>query len=330
MVANSVKADGGQAAERSRPLVVSIVVNYRGLDETATCLTSLLAIEYPAHELVLVDNDSGNGDAAALEDRFGNRLHVIASTTNLGYGGAANLGLRWAIDRGAVYAWVLNNDTVADPGCVAALVDAMEAEPSYGATSPVIDAPIGPESPNGIWYAGGRADPARASASHLFEPLDAAQPVVPTGFVTGCAMFLRCSALDRVGLFWPELFLYWEDVDLSLRLRDAGWNLGVVPAAHLRHMIHGSVSSRIVSYYSYRNALLVARRHGRARGATRAAAALSVRAGRRWLACTLKGQRPFPTAETRGFIAGLAAILRGSGRSLASGSGSGSGNDNVA
>jgi GT2 family glycosyltransferase len=196
----------------------------------------------------------------------------------------------------------------------------MAGEPTYGASSPVIDAPIGPEAPNGIWYAGGTANAARASTRHVLEPIEASSGLVPTGFVTGCAMFIRCAALSKVGLFWPELFLYWEDVELCYRLTEAGWKLGVVPAAHLTHMVHGSVPSRLATYYFYRNAVMVAGRHGHARGAARAALALSARAGRRWLACTIKGRRPFPTAETRGLFSGAAAALRGGSRNHRQGS----------
>ena len=301
----------GDTAVAARPIVVSIVVNFRGLEETRACLDSLLAADYPAHEIVVVDNDSGNGEAAAIESEFAGHVHVIASARNLGYGGAANLGLQFAIDRGAAYAWVLNNDTIVDPGCVARLVEAMEGDAAFGAASPVIDAPIGPEAPNGIWYAGGVANAAKASTRHLLEPIEARPGIVATGFVTGCAMFIRVGALARTGLFWPELFLYWEDVDLCYRLAAAGWKLGVVPSARITHLVHGSVRSELATYYFYRNAVLVARRYGHARGAARAIVALSVRAARRWAACTVKGLRPFPMAETRGLFAGVGAVIRG-------------------
>jgi GT2 family glycosyltransferase len=310
-------AGGVSEAASAKPLVVSIVVNYRGLGETRGCLASLLAADYANHEIVVVDNASGNGEAAALETEFAGRIRVIASERNLGYGGAANLGLQAALYRGAAYAWVLNNDVVVDAGCVGAMVAAMDGDPGCGASSPIIEAPIGRESPRGIWYAGGTANPSRASTRHLLDPIEAAPGIVATGFVTGCAMFIRVSVLPQVGLFWPELFLYWEDVDLCYRLTSAGWTLGVVPTARIVHLVHGSVPSWLATYYFYRNALMVARRHGHARGAARATVALSTRAARRWAACLVKGLRPFPTAETRGLLAGIRAVLRPVGTSAA-------------
>ena len=236
---------------------------------------------------------------------------VLKSERNLGYGGGANLGLRWALQAGAKYAWVLNNDTTVDRRSVAELVRAMESDASCGAASPQIEAPIGPESPRGVWYAGGAVDLGRVTTSHALDLLDASALLVPTGYVTGCAMVLRTSAIADRGGFWERLFLYWEDVELSLRLAAAGWYLCVAPRSRIRHEVHGSIGSVVAVYYWYRNAILVARRHRGLRGGARAFLVLSARAARRWPACLVRGYRPWPTAETRGLLAGFVGLLRG-------------------
>jgi GT2 family glycosyltransferase len=205
---------------------------------------------------------------------------------------------------------VLNNDTTVDVQSVAELVRAMESDPTYGACSPQIEAPIGPESPRGVWYAGGVADLRRVTTSHTLDLVGSDALLVPTGFVTGCAMFLRTRALAESGMFWDRLFLYWEDVELSYRLRANGWHLGVAPVAHIRHAVHGSVAPAVAGYYYYRNAILVAGRVQGPQAALRAFLALYVRAGRRWLACLVNGRRPWPIAETRGLLAGVAALFR--------------------
>jgi GT2 family glycosyltransferase len=305
----SGKAGAALPEVSATPLVVSIVVNYRGIEQTRVCVASLLAVDYPNHSVVVVDNASGEFEVAALREAFGASIQVIASERNVGYGGGANLGLEWALKTGAAYAWVLNNDTQIDPGSVRQLVDAMERETDYGVMSPQIDAPIGPESPNGIWYAGGTADLARVTTRHEVVAASLALAVAPTGYVTGCAMFLRCKALEQTGLFWAPFFLYWEDVDLSFRMREAGWRLGVVPAARIVHFVHGSVQSKVVRYYYYRNAILIASRHLHRRGVARAFMSLTARATRRLAASLLKRDGPLPTAEARGLFAGAAAVL---------------------
>ena len=290
---------------RGGPRVVSIVINYHGAEQTRVCVASLLAADYPNHSIVVVDNASGELEIDALRGTLGNAVEIIRAERNLGYGGGANLGLDWARAAGAAYAWVLNNDTEVDPLSVRKLVDAMERESDYGIMSPQIDAPIGPEALDGIWFAGGSPNLGRALTTHRVVPFVSPGVVEPTDFVTGCAMFLRIRALEDTGLFWEPLFLYWEDVDLSLRMLGAGWRLGVVPAAHVFHFVHGSIPSKTYRYYNSRNAILVAKRHMHGGGAVQATAWVAARALRTWV------QRggPFPNAEARGLVAGVAAIL---------------------
>ena len=307
----STRRGSGLVGVDDQPMVVSVVVNYRGLAATRVCVESLLAVDYPRHSVVVVENGSGEAEADALVAAMPAGVRVLRSDTNLGYGGGANVGLRWAMEAGADYVWVLNNDTTVDELSVVDLVRAMASDPSCGAASPQIEAAIGPESPRGVWYAGGAADLRRATTSHTLDLLESADPLVPTGFVNGCAMFLRSRALVETGLFWERLFLYWEDVELSLRLREAGWHLGVAPAARIQHAVHGSVRPAVAGYYYYRNAVVVARRHLGPRGGAQAFLALWSRAGRRWLACIVKGRRPWPMAETRGLAAGVISVLRG-------------------
>ena len=303
-----------RARVNDSPLVVSVVVNYRGLADTQACIASLVAVDYPRHEIVVVENGSGGAEAEGLVAAMPTEVHVLVSDRNLGYGGAANLGIRWGVQAGAEYVWVLNNDTIVDSRSVAELVRAMESDPRCGAAGPQVTAPIGPESPRGVWYAGGTADLRRVTTSHALDLLHTDALLVPTGFVNGAAMFMRTRALTETGMFWEWLFLYWEDVELSLRLRAAGWHLAVAPGARIHHAVHGSVRSAVAEYYYYRNAILVAQRQSGPRGGVRAFLALGSRAGRRWLACLIKGRRPWPAAETRGLSAGVIAVLRGQAR----------------
>jgi GT2 family glycosyltransferase len=292
-----------------RPLVVSIVVNYHGLEQTRVCVASLLAADYPSHSIVVVDNASGGREVDALRATLDGSLEIIDAGRNLGYGGGANLGLEWARRAGATYAWVLNNDTEVDPRSVSELVEVMERETDYGILTPQIDAPIGPEAPSGIWFAGGTANLARAITRQQVVPPSSRAAVEPTGYVTGCAMFIRLHALDTTGPFWEPLFLYWEDVDLSLRMRRAGWRLGVVPAARVLHFVHGSIPSKTYRYYSSRNAILVAKRHLHGRGAARSACWVAARTLRSCAQSLIKRDRPLPIAEARGLVAGVAITV---------------------
>jgi hypothetical protein len=286
------------------------VVNYGGFGDTRQCVQSLLASSRGRHAVVVVDNASPSDDAGRLSAEFGDRIEVISAPRNLGYGGGANLGLTWALDHAAAYAWVLNNDTIVDPGCIGALVDAMESNPGYGLLSPQISAPVGPEAPAGIWYSGGRVLLERAETRHSTERVEGGS-VIETGYVTGCAMFIRCTSLTETGLFWEPLFLYWEDVDLSLRMRRAGWHLGVVPSAGIRHEIHGSIPSRTLEYYHFRNALVVVRSYGSRSTIVSALVFLAGGVARRWARALLRRRSAATAAAAaRGLLAGVAMAVR--------------------
>ncbi len=291
------------------PMVVSVVINFRGLADTTHCVESLLASTYPTHRVVVIDNGSKNTDADIIESRFGERIKLIRARQNLGYGGGANMGIQWALGQHAGYVWILNNDTVVRADAIDFLVRAMETSRWMGVTSPEIEAPIDSEAPTGVWYAGGIVNLSRAETHHVLRTHGLAPGVVTTGFVTGCAMFLRCEALESSNVFWERLFLYWEDVELSLRLRNAGWGLGVVPSARITHFPHGSMRSHIAERYYVRNAILVARRHGSLRVVSTAFAFLLVRIARGWGSAILR-RRSMPLAETRGLWAGAALAFR--------------------
>jgi GT2 family glycosyltransferase/glycosyltransferase involved in cell wall biosynthesis len=292
----------------SKPAVAVVVVTFDALPDTTACVESLLAGTYPNQTVAVVDNGS-SGEAEALRARFGDAIETLAMGRNLGYGAGANVGIRHALEAGADYVWVLNNDTIVRPDTVAKLVAAMEAHAEIGVASPQISAPEGPEAPGGIWFAGGVVDLRRGETRHLTEPLAEDSDPVSFDFLTGCAPFFRAAVLRQVGLFWERLFLFWEDTDLDLRVRRAGWTACVVPDARLHHAIHGSTSHGVVAYYHFRNALLVAWRHGGTRTALRAATHLSVEVARRWPRAMLR-RCPTPTSETRGLLAGLLTALR--------------------
>ncbi|HEY8869161.1 MAG TPA: glycosyltransferase family 2 protein [Candidatus Limnocylindrales bacterium] len=297
------------------PLVVVVVVNYEGLEDTVACVESLLAQDYPARNVVVVDNGSRIDEALAIRARFGRAVHAIRSHTNGGYGAGANVGIRWALAERADYVWVLNNDTLVQPSTLRRLVESLERDPEIGIASPQIRAPEGPDAPHGVWYAGGVVSLERGQTRHHTDPLPDSPVPVDTGFITGCAPFIRRAVLETVGLFWEPLFLFWEDTDLCLRAQAAGWRTCVIPSAWIFHRVHGSTSDATVARYHYRNALLVVRRNGTTRQVVLAIASTGMLMARLWAAAALR-RRPWPTAATAGFLSGLRSLVRREARRL--------------
>ena len=291
------------------PRVASVVVDFNGIADTLRCVESLLVMSVPGHVVIVIDNGSVDDVSNSMRAAFEDRVVVLRSERNEGYGAAANRGIRHALDLGASYVWVLNNDTVVKPGSLGTLLHAMDEDPSIGIASPQIGAPIGPEAPEGVWFAGGTLQLWRGRIAHRrsAQPSDAA--VVDVNFMTGCAMFIRREVFRTAGLFWEPLLLYWEDADLVLRTQRAGWRTCVVPSAWIFHQVHGSVSESVASYYGVRNALLVAWRNAGVPTVAAVTVFIVLRLARRWAEALLR-RRPAPLQASRGMVAGYALLAR--------------------
>ena len=220
-----------------------MVLNWNNEADTAACLDSLLAQEGVSLEILLVDNASADGSGARLHERYP-AVHYLETQENLGYAGGNNAGLRWALERGAAWVLVVNNDTVADASCLARLLAAASLDVRIGALAPLI---VRYDAPTRVWFAGGHYSRLRALGTHEHEGEvadDVARTATQDGhpwcactFLTGCCLLLRAEALRDVGLFRADFFAYVEDVELSLRLREGDWKLGWVPGARLAHHV---------------------------------------------------------------------------------------------
>jgi GT2 family glycosyltransferase len=230
-----------------------VVAHYGDSAPTLRLAAALRAATVVPARIVLVDNQ---GDLAIATDGL---LEVVHPGHNSGFGAAVALGAEAALAGGADWVWLLNNDAEPAADCLERLLEA-GAAPAAGIVGPVIRY----RDDGGCWYAGGTVSPRTLSVRHETTPHDA-RPYA-TGFVTGCAPLLRADLARRL---WPlddGLFMYYEDVDWSLRAVRDGWRLLVAPEALVVHDVPREGGRRVFSdaavYYMTRNRLLVARRHG--------------------------------------------------------------------
>ena len=126
----------GSILPETQPLVCTVILNWNGLADTRECLSSLQRIDYGSNRVVVVENGSEGGEATALRQEFGEAIHLIESPTNLGFAGGANLGMRYALEQGADYVLLLNNDTTVDPAFLSALVEAAKGRIEAAALCP--------------------------------------------------------------------------------------------------------------------------------------------------------------------------------------------------
>lgn len=213
----------------SRPKVFVVVLNKDGKDCLPACLRSVFALSYGNFEVIVVDNASRDGSIEDARRDFG-RAHFIINKENVGFAAGMNLGIRYALSKGASYVWLLNNDTVTEKGSLSGLVTVAEKEEN-ALLSPLIFDTTGK-----TWFSGGEIDYFRMRATHVeASRLRDDDAPYETGYLSGCALFLSKPVIGKVGLFDEGYFLYYEDADYSVRAAESGYRLLVVPTALVTH-----------------------------------------------------------------------------------------------
>jgi GT2 family glycosyltransferase len=227
---------------------VTVVVPTLAADEALNqCLASLEAQTFSDFEVIVVDN-SGRG---ALESR--GRARVIANRRNVGFGAAVNQAFR---ESKAPFVAVLNDDAVAHPGWLEALLAAVEGRPDVGMCASLVRL----AGENRMDSAGMLLcmDGSSRQRGHgqSPEPFSRCQEVL---LPSGSAAFYRREMLEEIGLFDESFFLYCEDTDLGLRARWAAWECLYVPDARVEHRYSHSAgkASALKAYYVERNRLFV-------------------------------------------------------------------------
>lgn len=317
----------------NEPVPISVVIPTHDTRElTLACVGSLARAGRPEMaglEIVVVDDASRDGTAEALAERHP-EVHVLRMDPGVGFTRAANAGLARA--RGEILL-LLNSDTEVEAGAFAPLLDAFRSDPRLGAAGAALHYPDGSpqwsggREPSLLWLFG-----LASGLPSLLGRLRSYRRVKPVGaapggiaWVTGAAMAIRRPAWEEIGPLEEGYRFYGQDLDFCLRLRDAGWNVGLVPGFRVLHH-HGATigkknsGGRQHSELLWTDLLRWARRHrgerwtGRAALALRGGAALRL-AGRGLLYPFVRGDRKAGwNEESRTFARAARAVREEAGR----------------
>jgi len=216
--------------------------------------------------IVVVDNGSTDGSVPAIRQAFKN-IQIITNESNLGFSGGFNVGIKHALRMGADFLVLVNNDATLHPQAIEIMVEAAERDTRIGMLSPVIRRD--PSSSRYYWCGGG-VDFRNGNADHWKNPpisLDTVgENLAPfeTERQNGCVLLVRANVIRHIGLLDERYFLYYEDVEWSVRARKAGYKNVVVPQAKAWHMGSASTGgngSDLGRYYDYRNRYLFLKTH---------------------------------------------------------------------
>lgn len=242
------------------PLVTIITVVYGQLEVTADMLESLLNITYPNIQVIVVDNASPNCTPKTLKERFPS-IYLIENQQNLGFAGANNIGIRKAKGK---YVLLLNNDTIVDRCFLEPLVAKFESNDRIGAVSPKIRFFSAPDT---IQFVGmtpmNPYSISNQSIGYCSKDIGQYENDQKTNFAHGAAMMVPTKVIKEVGLMSDIYFLYYEELDWGLRIRNAGYEIFYVHNSLIYHKesMTTGVMSPLKIYYLNRSRILYMRRN---------------------------------------------------------------------
>ncbi|QGZ31676.1 glycosyltransferase family 2 protein [Stutzerimonas stutzeri] len=238
---------------------VALILNYKAATETISCAESLLTFCPTIDHIVIVDNDSQDGSAAAfqqwLDEKPTSKVTLLCNPENNGYAGGNNYGLRWAMaNLKPDYFWVVNNDTYVDSDAFSPLLEALQRDDRQFVGSLVLSADTGRLE----CYGGGKLYPILGKARLLgknqsIEALQQQEHQHVPDYIMGCSLAFSAALTEEIGLMDESYFMYFEEVDWQYRARRYGISIKVIPQSRLYHYGSLSLGNRSAFYHYYRN-----------------------------------------------------------------------------
>ncbi len=214
------------------PLVYVAVLNYNGERWLKRCLESLLASTYSPSKLLLVDNGSSD-KSVALARSISSRIDILENRANLDFVTGNNAAIGYALERGARYIALLNNDTYVEPDWLARIIEVGESTRQLGILGPVQLVFDGQELNS--WMTG-----ALAASLETIRSRDQPGAWVPVEWVEGSGLVAKREVFERIGRLDPIFSFFFEECDLCRRARLAGFQIGIVPSSKIHHHRGGS------------------------------------------------------------------------------------------
>lgn len=235
-----------------------ILVNWNRSIDTINCINSIKLSNYHEYKIIVVDNNSSDKEREILQSLVA-ECEIFYLDQNTGYTGGNNFGIKVALQLGARYIFLLNNDTFLAETALERLVDTMNSIPEVAITSPKIY--FYPET-NLLWSGAPRFDnlflmgylkgyrEIDNGQCDLFEYVE---------YVSGCAMMIRASIFKDVSLLSDQFFAVCEDLDFCFRVKGIGFKIAYEPSAviyHIESASSGGSDGPQYVYYQTRNYLL--------------------------------------------------------------------------
>lgn len=245
-----------------QPLVHVIILTWNQKELTDACLASMRAVTYGNYRIVVVDNGSVDDSVDFLRAKYPEAIY-LETGSNLGFSGGNNVGIKYALEDGAEWVYLLNNDTEVDPRFLDEVMTIAQTDSKIGIVGSTC---FYFEPADIIWFAGAHAD---WLTGDMIDPrvgktMPATLPVMEDVDETaGAGMLVRRAVIDQVGLLDPAFFIYFEETDWCQRTKRAGWRVVWAPLSKVWHkvsMTFGELSPEM-TYLMTRNRWLFMRKN---------------------------------------------------------------------
>lgn len=245
------------------PSIAIVVLNWNNARDTMSCLDSLVQLDHPDPWIIVVDNGSDDDSADQIRAAYPG-VTLLDTGANLGYAGGNNVGVKYALAAGADYVCILNNDVVVEPGFLAPLLSALDADDRAGVATPMI---VEMQDVHKVWSLGAAVDWTGGSVQRLYtgQLVTELVPRAPfeVSIAPGSAMLVKRRVFEQTGLLDDKYFLYFEEADWCIAVHKAGFRILAVPQARVMHHVSATLgqASPVTDYYMTRNHIHFIKRH---------------------------------------------------------------------
>jgi len=231
---------------------VVVLVNWNSFEFTNQCLLSLGQCDTSVFDIIVVDNGSKDSSGDKIKKEHPEVI-LIKSETNQGFAGGNNLGIQYAIQHSYKYVMLLNNDTFVEPDFIDVLINYMDENPDVGIIQPKI---FFHNNRNLLWNGGSffnKLITLPYTRGYFRKDKPEYNHIEEVDWVTGCGFLTRTDILKKTGILEEKFFIYFEDVDLSFRIKNAGYRLIYYPKSVIYHIAGMSNKSKTKQKEGYVN-----------------------------------------------------------------------------
>lgn len=217
--------------------IAIVIVNFNGYNDTMECVESIIQNCTLEKEIIIVDNNSHDNDVINLKKTKNKyRYTLILNEKNEGFAKANNKGIKYALSKGYKSILLLNNDTIITKDSLEKMLEVLWSNEDIGITSCTT---LYYDNKDLIWFDGGNINWEKFLSTHenMKKRYSKTKEISDVEFISGCCMMIKSQVFQQVGLLPIEYFMYFEDVDFCVAVKEYGYRMVVCKESVIYHKV---------------------------------------------------------------------------------------------